>query len=413
MNTLEEHIEPPGDPLIGQPAEPTPVPTAAEADGDETFHTSDVISVALAHGTHDTYFAFLPTILPLLIQNLSLTTTQAGLLTSFTQIPNLLQPVIGHLSDRKNLKYLVILAPTLSGVLISLVGIAPSYGVAALLLILAGFSTAGFHAIAPAMASAKAGRKVGRGMGFFMVGGEMGFGLGPLIVVATIGFLTIRGLPWLMTLGMLASVILNFRLKDATTVRHAQAEAGLPVREALLEMRSIMLPIIGILLITAFLNVNIVNYLPTFMTQEGVSFALAGASLTILELSGTVGVFLMGLYGDRIGHRRVAMVGTIASAAFSLAFLLTRGGLQMAMLVAVGLTSLVANPAFLSIIQTRFKKNRALANGVYMSSSFVLRSIVVVVVGALADRFGLRAVFAGSAVGSLLALPLIFMLPKE
>ena len=149
--------------------------------------------MAAAHGAHDTYFSYLPTILPLLIKNLALNTTQAGLLTVFSQIPNLLQPVIGHLADRRNLKMLVILAPTLSGILITLVGVAPSFGLAGLLLLLAGFSSAGFHAISPTMVSAQAGRKVGRGMGFFMVGGELGFGLGPLVVVATIGYLTSEG----------------------------------------------------------------------------------------------------------------------------------------------------------------------------------------------------------------------------
>ena len=48
-----------------------------------------------------------------------------------------------------------------------------------------------------------------------------------------------------------------------------------------------------------------------------------------------------------------------------------------------------------------------------MSSSFILRSIVVVIVGALADRFGMRPVFVGSALGVLLALPVIFLLPKS
>jgi len=245
--------------------------------------------VAAAHGAHDTYFSYLPTILPLLIKNLALNTTQAGLLTVFSQIPNLMQPVIGHLADRKNLKMLVILAPTLSGILITLVGVAPSFGLAGLLLLLAGFSSAGFHAISPTMVSAQAGRKVGRGMGFFMVGGELGFGLGPLVVVATIGYLTLKGLPWLMTLGMLASIILYFRLKNASTVRHSQAEAGLPVRQALRQMSGLMLPIMSISFITGFLGANIVNYLPTFMSGEGATFAMAGASLAVVELSGTVG----------------------------------------------------------------------------------------------------------------------------
>jgi MFS family permease len=48
-----------------------------------------------------------------------------------------------------------------------------------------------------------------------------------------------------------------------------------------------------------------------------------------------------------------------------------------------------------------------------MSSSFILRSIVVVIVGILADRFGMRPVFVGSTLLVLLALPFIFMLPQR
>ena len=400
MNTVNEELE-------------TPPAAEVEKHHDDVFHTSEIVTIAAAHGAHDTFFAYLPTILPLLIQNLSLNTTQAGLLSAFNQLPNLLQPVIGYIADRKNLKVLVILAPTLSGTLITLVGIAPNFGLAALLLMLAGFSTAGFHSIAPAMISARSGKKVGRGMGFFMVGGELGFGLGPLVVVAFIGVFSLNGLPWLMTLGMLASFILYFRLRNVSTVRHARAGAGLPVRQALLEMREIMLPISGIIFITGFLNANIVNYLPTFMSNEGAVFALAGASLSLVELAGTVGVMLMGLYSDRIGHRSIALIGTVVSVFFSLAFLLTSGWLQMVMLAGIGMSAFVANPAFLAMVQTRFTANRSMANGIYMSSSFILRSLVVVVVGMLADQFGMRPVFFGSALAALLSVPLILKLPKN
>jgi len=404
MDTIEERLELP----IVPPAQ-----DALEKPAEGEFHTAEVVTVAAAHGANDTYFAYLPTLLPLLIQNLALNTTQAGLLSAFNQIPNLLQPVIGHLADRKNMKMLVVLAPAISGLLLTLVGVMPSFGLAAILLLLAGFSTAGFHSIAPAMVSARAGRQVGRGMGFFMVGGELGFGIGPLVVVATIGYLTIRGLPWLMSLGILASLILYFRLKNVSTVRPAQSEASLPVRQALAQMKGLMLPIVAILFTTGFLNANIVNYLPTFMSGEGMAFALAGASLSVVELAGTLGVLWMGLVSDRLGQRAIALWGTVASAIFSLGFLLAHGWLQMILLMGIGLTAFIANPAYLAMIQARFTSNRSLANGVYMSSSFVLRSIVVVIVGMLADRFGMRAVFTGSALAALLSAPIILLLPKR
>jgi MFS family permease len=231
--------------------------------------------------------------------------------------------------------------------------------------------------------------------------------------VAVIGALTLKGLPWLMTLGMLASVVLYLRLKNTTTVRPAHIEGGLPIREALLQMRGLMLPIAAATFITGFLNANIVNYLPTFMSHEGAVFALAGASLAIVELSATLGVFLMSMYSDRLGQRNIAVIGTLLAALFAGAFLLTHGALQLAMLVGTGMCAFVANPAFLAMIQTKYKENRSLANGVYMSASFILRSLVVILVGALMDRFGMRPVFGGSIMLSLLAIPFIYMLPAR
>jgi FSR family fosmidomycin resistance protein-like MFS transporter len=379
----------------------------------EDFQTTQVVTFSAAHGAHDIYFSFLPTILPLLIQNFGLSTTQAGLLSSFTQIPNLLQPLIGHQADRKNLRMLVVLAPAISALLITLVGIAPNFNTSAILLILAGLSTACFHAIAPVMVGAYSGRKIGRGMGFFMVGGELGFGIGPIVVVATISGLTLRGLPWLMIFGLLISIILLFRLKNASTVRQADQANPTPARQAVWQMRGLMIPIMAITFITAFLNANIVNYLPTFMSYEGAAFAVAGISLAIVELSGTGGAFLMGVYSDRLGQRNVAFIGILFSVVFSIGFLLTDGWLKILMLIGIGLSAFVANPAFLAMIQTRFHTNRSLANGVYMSSSFILRSIVVVIVGILADRFGMRPVFAGSALIALLGLPFLFLLPAR
>jgi MFS transporter, FSR family, fosmidomycin resistance protein len=250
-------------------------------------------------------------------------------------------------------------------------------------------------------------------MGFFMVGGEFGFSVGPLLVVATIGYLTLKGLPWLMSLGMLASIILFFRLRNFSTVRHTSGEPGLPFRQAVAEMRSVILPIAAITFITGFFTANTVTYLPTFMSLEGNSFALAGMSLSMVELGGTAGVFLMGLYSDRLGHRNVALWGTLISALFGGGFLLTHGWIQIVMLAGIGMSSFIANPAFLAMIQTHFSQNRSLATGVYMSMSFILRSLVVVIVGMLADVFGLRMVFAGSTLAILLAAPFFLFLPKD
>jgi FSR family fosmidomycin resistance protein-like MFS transporter len=79
----------------------------------------------------------------------------------------------------------------------------------------------------------------------------------------------------------------------------------------------------------------------------------------------------------------------------------------------MGFTALSVTPVVMALVQESSPENRALANGVYMSLSFVLGSVVVVVLGAMGDLFGLRLAFTASAVITLLGLPLILLLPQK
>jgi len=377
---------------------------------DDTFHTGKILTLAGAHGAHDMYFSFMPPVLPLLMEKLAITKAEAGLLTIFWQWPSLFQPVIGHLADRINLRYLIILAPTISGAMVTLVGIAPSYGITALLLLIAGFSTAAFHAIVPAMIGVYSGKRLSRGMSFFMVAGELGYAIGPILVVAVIGWLTLRGLPWLMSLGMLVSLILFFRIKTDSAMQHKNANA-LPWRAALRNMSAVLLPLMGVNVTKSFLVANLSTFLPTFMREEGSTLFIAGASFAVLEFAAAAGTLFSGWLGERFGRRVVMLFSALATPIFAFAFLLSSGWAQIALLLAIGFAAYCSVPVMMAMVQETSPQNRALANSVYMSIEFVARSLITILVGALADWLGLRNVFTGSVFAALLGVPFIFLLP--
>ena len=387
--------------------------TSTAGEIEDVFHTREITTIGLAHGANDMFFAFVPTLQPLLMEKLALSNAQAGLFAFFMQGPSIFQPFIGHLADRRNLRWVFILGPAVSAVMLTLVGLAPNYGIIALMMLIAGFSTAGFHSIAPVLSAARSGKKLGRGMGIFMVFGEMGYGVGPLLVVSLIGVLTLNGLPWLATLGLLCSFMLYLNFKNLSTVRPVQLEAPVPAWQTIKSMQKIMLPIVAYIFITSFLYANIVNFLPTFLKGEGSSFFFAGSAFAIVEIAGTLGVISMGWISDRIGQRLVIILATLTTPVFCLLFLGAQGWLQVPMLMGLGFLNFSANPAFLTIMQNHFSTNRSLANGTYMAVNFVVRSVCVFLVGLLADHFGLRAVFIGSAWAAFLALPFVFLLPKK
>jgi FSR family fosmidomycin resistance protein-like MFS transporter len=361
---------------------------------------------------HDTYSAFLPPLLPVFIENLALSTTQAGLLSVFLQVPSLLQPFIGHLADRVALRPLFILAPALTATMMSLLGLSPSYGFLALFLVLVGVSSASLHAVGPVLAGNLSGKNLGRGMGFWMVGGELGRTLGPIVIVGAIQLLTLRGTPWLMLAGLLTSAILYVLLKD-TPARPASAGRSLPWRTALRAMMPFLAPLAGILAVRSFMTVALTTYLPTFLRQDGAALWLAGVSLSVLEGAGVVGALMGGSVSDRLGRRVVLVVSQLLTPLLMLVFLAVSGWLQFPLLLTMGFTALSATPVVMALVQESFPQNRALANGVYMALSFIVRALMTLAWGALGDGMGLRTAFVASAIVPLLGLPLVFLLPAR
>ena len=380
-------------------------------DGDE-FQTGRVATLTVAHTVHDTYTAFLPTLLPVLIEKFTLSNTAAGLLSVFLQLPSLMQPLIGRLADRANLRFLIILAPTITGAAMSTLSIAPTFGFAAFLLILAGISSASLHATGPVLSGNLSGSRLGRGMSFWMVGGELGRALGPLITVTAIAYLTLEGLPWLMLAGVLTSVYLFIRL-DRVSTSVSDLQATIPWRQGLHMLRGLMLPMVVIIFIRALAMATLTTFLPTFLTREGASLWMAGMSLTILEVAGMTGAFLVGGLSDKFGRRRMLVISFIVTPILMFMFLQADALWKLPLLVLLGFFSIATIPVFMAIVMENAPGQRAFANGVYMATSFVLQSLAVLLVGIVSDRFDLRFTFMVSAGLLPLCLPFVRLLPKS
>jgi len=386
--------------------------TFTEATDKTEFQTSRVVTIMAGHAVHDTYSAFLPPLLPAFIANLALSRAEAGLLSVFLSAPSVLQPLMGRFADRVSLKALIILGPAVTGITMSLLGISPSYWIMAFFLMIAGLSSAGFHATAPVMISSLSGRSLGRGMGFWMVGGELGRALGPIVIATSIAFLDMRGIVWLIPGGLITSFFLYIRLKDVPENR-PDASVDLSWGSAFKSMRPILLPLMGLLLGRAFLLPALSTYIPTYLTDEGAEIWFAGISLSLYEIPGIAGAFLGGTISDRFGRRRVLAVSMLSASILTLLFVATSGWVQIVLLPILGLASLSTAPVMMAIVLESVPDNRATANGIYMALSFLSRSGAVLILGAIGDRYGLGLAFQISSIIMLLALPIIPFLPKR
>jgi FSR family fosmidomycin resistance protein-like MFS transporter len=246
-------------------------------------------------------------------------------------------------------------------------------------------------------------------MGFFMVGGETGRTLGPLLVVSSLAIMSIRSMVFLSFAGIATSVILYFKLRDVA-LRTKEDGEQVPWRTAVASMRGLMLLLGGLTAVRSLMMMSVTLFLPLFLTEEGSSVWLAGAALSIVEAAGIAGAFAGGWVSDHVGRRAVLVFGHVTAPLALLAFLASDGVLRIALLPLVGLTLLAVPPVLMALVQEQVPESRALANGVYLSMNFAIRSTAAIGFGIVGDVFGLRtAIFAG-AIAMFAGLPLIWVL---
>lgn len=378
----------------------------------DTFATGLVLLLASAHFIHDVFTAFLAPLLPLIIEKLDLSLFRASTLAVLTQVPSFFNPFLGSFVDRSQLHRLfVVIAPGGTGTLMCLLGIAPSYGALAVILLTAGLSVSSLHVSAPVLIHQVAGSSVGRGMSFFMVAGELARTVGPLVAVQVVSWFGLGGLWRMIPVALASSLLLWWKLRQVEVER--PEKPPLHLLGVWSSMRRLWVGVTGILVARAFMAGALTTFLPTFLYGEGHSLWRANISLSILELAGAAGALSSGTLSDYVGRRRVLAMAMAASPPLLLVFLQSEGLAQLVVLALVGITMLSTAPVIMAVVLENAGDNPAAANGTYFMISFAIRALILLVIGALGDSVGLRTAYYWCAGFALFGVPFVLLLPKS
>ncbi len=377
------------------------------------FQTSSVLAISVAHFIHDIYTSFLAPVLPLLIKKFSLTYSAAGFLSIVTRIPSLLNPVIGYAADKISIKYMLIISPLVSTVFMSLIGLAPSYIILAIMLFIVGFGSAMFHVPAPVMVKNVSGARTGKGMSFFMLGGELSRSIGPLVIMSAISLWGFEGTFRLIPVGVLASVILFFKFRKIETEGTKRQKTKSSAKKEIKQFIPFLTTISGVLFFRAILKNALTTFLPIYITSKGESIWLAGISLSILQIAGAGGTFLSGSISDKLGRKKTLYFVAILLPILMVLFLNSNSFFRFPLLVLLGLILFAAEPVLLAFVNEQKNNNPALLNGVYMGINFIIGAIAVFVVGILSDLFSLQTTYIIATILTLFLLPLIKKIPDS
>ena len=363
---------------------------------------SEIGIISLAHLMNDLYGNYLPQLLPfLVVLHPGFSATQAAVLVSaFVLTSSFAQPVFGFYLDSRGKRWLVHVGTLWMAVCLSLIGLVHSnYPLMVLLAASAGLGTAAFHPQASTMVNASSGEFKGVLLSAFVAFGNFGFALGPLILIPLFQAYGLGATLYTVLPGLLvALLLLLFAPKQAAASGNAPSLGAVAasMRAAAKELAAI----IGVIAVRALAYTGMLTLLPLYFKERNFSNIDGSRMVTLMLFCGALGGVLGGFISDRFGRKRLTVGSLFLSTPLFYAFLYTDGFLSTVFLALAGMVLMSSFSVTVVAAQEAIPDNKAFAAGLSMGFAGGLGGLAVVVIGRIADAWGLHA-----------AISVLFMLP--
>jgi len=359
------------------------------------FEKGRVLTISAVHFVHDCYTAFLAPALPLIIEKLGMSYGMTGLLAVIQRIPSLFNPIIGIVAERPVMRYMVIFSPALTAVFMSLIGIAPGYTFLAILLFFSGISSTLWHIPTPVIVKQVSGSRVGKGMSYYMGGGELARTAGPMVILGVISWWGLEGMWRMMPLGIIASLVLWIQFRKARFIppssprKHQEGSYW----KIFLRFSAAFVLTGGFTFFQAGMKASVTYFLPTFLTSTGNSLHYSELALTVLQLAGAMGALFAGTISDKIGRFRTLLIISFVTPLLTLLFLNLEGFWIFPVLLPLGFFIFAPTSVMLATVQELDTEKKAFVNSIYMTLNFFVSVMVYPLVGAAIDRVGFLPTF--------------------
>ncbi|MGC7100732.1 MFS transporter [Amycolatopsis lurida] len=347
-----------------------------------------IILLSAGHACVDVYQGSVAALVPFFVAERAYGyAAVSGIVLAASLLSSVAQPLFGALTDRWAMPWLLPVSTFLGGLGIALSGISGSYALTLVFVAVSGIGVAAYHPEAARVARIAGGGRH-TAMGWFSLGGNLGFAVAPLMVTAVVAAGGLRLSPLLMVPALAGSVLCLPVLRAL----HQPARTGAATTGS--GRTDDKVSFVKLSLVVVFRSIVFVG-LGTFISlyaQQRVAGGVAAgsASLFLLYLGGAVGTVL----GSRLANRwdRVAVVrwsylctiGTVAGVVFVpgplfyVFVLLTSAGLYVPFSLQVTLAQ--------DYLPTRV----GTAGGVTLGLTVSIGGLASPLIGTLADHTSLR-----------------------
>ena len=379
-----------------------------------------IFLMGLGHLVTEISGGCLPMLFPVLKNDFHLSYTAVSVIVQVATLSaTLTQPLFGIWSDRISSRWLLSTSCFLSALGLAITGWAGSFALILLGVLINGLGTAAYHPEASRQAFLASDKgKAGLSLSIFSVGGNIGYGLGPLAATILLAIAGRRGIAALLVPAAIAGLLLQFAQPALSRFNsRPEAEANNSSAAPVHNPRSIWY-ILGLLVlfvtfrswvntgVTTFMPLYYVNYLkgdPTF----------AGIWLTVFLLAGALGTLSGAPLADRIGKKATMGLSFIGLIPAFILFPYAGGAWSLILAGWAGYALLLSTAIAIVYAQEVLPQQVGLAASLVMGLGVGIGSLGALLMGRIADLHGVPAALAMMAALVPPTLLVTLLLPGE
>lgn len=372
--------------------------------------------ISFSHFLNDTMQSLIASVYPILKGAYALDYAQIGMITlAFQFTASLLQPVVGHLTDKKAQPFSLAVGMGFTFVGLLLLSVAHRYPMILIAAALVGLGSAVFHPESARIARLASGGRYGFAQSVFQLGGSFGTSMGPVLAALIVVPFGQPSIAWFSSIAFLAIVIL-WRIgvwyrpqivtkKSVAVERHPEHPDPRRVK--------IALAVLVALLFSKQLYVSSLSsyYIFYLIDKFGVSTQAAQLYLFLFLAANAAGAFFGGPLGDRYGRKYVLWFSILGALPFTLALPYAGLATSAVLTVFIGLILSSATSSIIVFAQELMPHRFGMISGVFFGVAFGIGGLGAAVLGKVADHTGIAFVYHLCAFLPALGLLAVF-LPK-
>ncbi|MGN1356537.1 MAG: MFS transporter [Succinivibrionaceae bacterium] len=381
----------------------------------------DPFFLLVGHACCDANQGALPAILAFLYAHGSITSFEsiAWFIFASNLVSSIVQPLVGYLSDRKPSPWMMTFGILLSSLSISAMGFLTDHHNALLICaLLSGIGIAVFHPAAGKTAHAVSpANGLGKGLGLFYVGGNLGFAIGP--VLATIGMTMFGNHGTAFMIIPAAIILLSYPPMNAK-FQHAlkKEKRELEYLKNQGQQQKDRYGAFGILSVAVFLRASLFFSLNAFIPLYWLKILdepvqTGNAILSCIAITGAIATLCGGFIADKIGVNKVFSFVLTLACPLLICFSMVQNVIVNTILIIPIAFCIYSSSAPMMALGQKFLCNHTgFATGITVGLGVSMGGVVAPLLGWVGDTYGLTATFKTLAVCSTILMIISYLIPS-